>query len=129
MTASSPVAPAAPCPSRERPVDLIHLARQTGGSHQLEGEVLTLMARHIATALDQSEDAGRCDVVQLAHAMTGAARNLGAFPLARAAQALETQPGDASILDSFRGELRRTLAFIDDLGGKRGRVDASPRAH
>lgn len=114
------------CPSRERPIDLIHLARQTGGSRPLESEILALMANHVAQALEWSCIAGRDAMPPLAHAIAGAARNVGAFALARAAGTLETRPGDATAVAAFQDEARRVLRFIEALDGRGVALTAQP---
>ncbi|WP_062011406.1 Hpt domain-containing protein [Aureimonas sp. AU4] len=130
MTATQIQAAPSLCPSRERPIDLVHLARQTGGSQSLELEVLGIMARQIGDALAIStEPDPRTNLRSLAHALCGAARNMGAFPLARAARQLEAQPADREALDGFRRELSRALVFIRALTLMEDRVDGGGRAH
>ncbi len=73
------------------PVDLVHLARQTFGSADLEREVLRLfvqqgagLVRVIATAGDATARA------EYAHRLKGSARAVGATKVGRLAEALET---------------------------------------
>jgi HPt (histidine-containing phosphotransfer) domain-containing protein len=71
-------------------IDLDHLARQTGGDHDLERELLALFAqqcvRHLR-AIHQSQDVrARLDA---AHTLKGAARAIGAWQVADAADAIE----------------------------------------
>lgn len=77
------------------PIDLVHLARQTFGSADLEREVLRLfvlqggeLVRRIATAADAVERA------EIAHRLKGSARAIGAIRVGRLCEALETARED-----------------------------------
>lgn len=86
-----------PAASFERPVDLVHLARQTLGDRALEREVLGLFqvqARAIFAQLQHVTQAqARLD---LAHTLKGSARAVGAWQVAEAAAFCETLGDDAS---------------------------------
>lgn len=89
-------------------IDLDHLARQTGGDQDLERELLALFAqqcvRHLRT-IHQAEDARiRMDA---AHTLKGAARAIGAWQVAEAADAIERQLAET--------DPRRTEAAMDTL--------------
>jgi HPt (histidine-containing phosphotransfer) domain-containing protein len=76
----------------QAPIDLAHLARQTGGDHALERELLVLFSqqcvRHLRT-IHAGEDArARMDA---AHTLKGAAQAIGAWQVAAAADAIERQ--------------------------------------
>lgn len=130
MIATQTTQAAPTCPSRDRPIDLVHLARQTGGSQSVEREVLGIMARQITDVLARTQpNRPGDDLRPAAHAMSGAAGNLGAFPLARAAKLLEAAPSDREALAGFRREMERTLAFIRTLVPRSDRVDALRHAH
>lgn len=101
--------------SHERPVDLVHLSHQTMGDTGLEREVLGLLARQIATFSGRLESATDPERARVAHALKGGALNLGAFRLARAAEALEHAPASAEALAGFERELMVTGDFIADL--------------
>lgn len=70
-------------------IDMAYLARQTAGDHDLEQELLALFAdqcvRHLATL--HSDDAGRGR--DAAHTLKGAARAIGAWNVANAAEKVE----------------------------------------
>ena len=70
-------------------IDLVHLARQTGGDAELERELLTLFAqqcaRHLRT-IHGGDAAARRDA---AHTLKGAARAIGAWQVAEAADLIE----------------------------------------
>ncbi|POR48919.1 MULTISPECIES: Hpt domain-containing protein [Bosea] len=71
-------------------IDLAHLARQTGGDHALERELLALFAqqcvRHLRTIHAGADAQTRMDA---AHTLKGAARAIGAWQVADAADAIE----------------------------------------
>lgn len=77
-------------PSFERPVDLIHLARQTLGDRALEREVLALFQVQARSILAQLAQAGEAGLRQdLAHTLKGSARAVGAWKVADASEACE----------------------------------------
>lgn len=79
-----------PRASFERPIDLVHLSRQTLGDRALETEILTLFvvqARTLVERIGAADDGqARSD---LAHTLKGSARAVGAFRVAEAAEACE----------------------------------------
>ncbi|ENN89214.1 putative two-component regulator HPt domain protein [Rhizobium freirei PRF 81] len=83
-------------PSPTRAIDLVHLAKQTMGDKALEVEVLQMFARQARSCLQEigSGDAKRIQAAS--HKLTGAASAIGAFRVADAAAALETNTGDAA---------------------------------
>ena len=76
--------------SSDRPIDLVHLERQTLGDRELEREILSLFVR-------QSEmlgariggEANAIERLTIAHTLKGSARAIGAFRVAEAAEAVE----------------------------------------
>jgi HPt (histidine-containing phosphotransfer) domain-containing protein len=91
-------------------IDLVHLARQTGGDHELERELLCLFSqqciRHLRT-IHAAEDAQtRMDA---AHTLKGAARAVGAWQVAEAADVIERE------LAEPEPRPRRTEAAMDAL--------------
>lgn len=73
-----------------RAIDLVHLARQTGGDAQLELELLALFAaqcdRQVQVIRNAGEMMKRHDA---AHTLKGAARAVGAWHVANAAEQVE----------------------------------------
>lgn len=73
-------------------IDLVHLARQTGGDQELERELLALFSqqciRHLRTIHAAKDDQVRIDAV---HTLKGAARAIGAWQVAAAADAIERE--------------------------------------
>lgn len=105
----------APTRSHERPVDLVHLSHQTMGDGALEREVLGLLARQISSFTGRLEASGPAERLRVAHALKGASLNVGAFRLARNAEALERAPSCAEALAGFEREMAVAAAFIADL--------------
>lgn len=87
--------------SFERPIDLVHLARQTLGDRSLEQEILALYHKQAQTLLHSIETTAnlreRCDY---AHMLKGSSRAVGAWHVATAAEAVEIAspavPSDAA---------------------------------
>ncbi len=105
------------CPSGRRPIDLVHLARQTSGNRGLETEVLGLLMRHLELFDHRLEIAGEDECRFIAHALKGTARNIGAFPLADAAQRFESSALDDAAVAVLRAELHATARFVRSLLG------------
>lgn len=90
----------------ERPIDLVHLARQTLGDRDLEIELLQLFERQaeqiIARLASDTGSAERRWRLDLAHTLKGSARAIGATQVANAAQHYE------NVLASTRDETQIT---------------------
>lgn len=94
------------------PVDLVHLARQTFGSSELEREVLRLfvlqggdLVRRIGAAANASERA------EIAHRLKGSARAIGAMRVGRLAEALEMAP--AAQVGDLLAEIGRAVEDVE----------------
>lgn len=99
-------------PSRERPIDLVHLAKQTMGDKVLEIEVLQMFARQARTCL-QEIGSGNGDAAKAgAHRLKGAASAVGAFKVAEAAEAFEALPQDAARMVSVGSAVVEAENFI-----------------
>ncbi len=97
-----------------KPVDLVHLSRQTMGDEELERDVLSIFMKQSASYLRQILDAGNeRDRQQCAHQLKGAARGIGAWELARIAEAAE-QPG-FSDMTAIQEEILAVCEYIKDL--------------
>lgn len=95
-------------PAPARPVDLIHLGRQTMGDRALEQEVLDLFVHQALQVRDRIGGTGTQERLELAHALKGAARGVGAFAIADCAVEIENRPQDQHVLE-------RLAALIDEL--------------
>lgn len=97
---------------KERPVDLVHLARQTMGDKDLESEVLSLFCRQMRQCLDRFASEPAANRPAIAHLIKSASRGVGAFAVAEAAEALETAPGDAACLARLAHAIAEADSFI-----------------
>jgi HPt (histidine-containing phosphotransfer) domain-containing protein len=77
----------------DRPIDLVHLARTTLGDRSLEREVLQLFDRQATLLIQRMRVAASGGVMPLAHTLKGSARGIGAWRVARAAEAVEVAEG------------------------------------
>jgi HPt (histidine-containing phosphotransfer) domain-containing protein len=98
-------------------IDRAHLFRMALGDHALEREVLALFDRQIDMLVGRIGAADPSDVVELAHTLRGSARSVGAWPLARAAEAVEAAPPAElacaiAALTAAAGETRVAIADI-----------------
>lgn len=79
----------------DRPVDLVHLAKQTFGDKRLEQEVLGLFLTQAALLTDRLDRAAtEAEWKIAAHTLKGSAQGVGAWRVARAAQAAERFAAD-----------------------------------
>lgn len=75
----------------DRPLDLVHLSRQTLGDRHLEREVLAIFRRQARQALFQLEAMNDpLNRLEIAQALNGSAKGVGAWRVATAAKALES---------------------------------------
>jgi HPt (histidine-containing phosphotransfer) domain-containing protein len=108
--------------TRAQPIDLVHLARYTGGVRTINEEILGLFESHCREMVQRLEeiaaDPGAAKTWrETTHTLKGAARGIGAFPLADAvAEAEKSVPGDLAatlrVLDRIKGESIAVLTFI-----------------
>jgi len=74
----------------QNPIDTEHLSRQTGGDHDLERELLMLFSQQCVRLLRTIHgSADRQARVDAAHTLKGAARAIGAWQVADAADRIE----------------------------------------
>lgn len=103
-------------PVHSRPVDLVHLARQTGGDRDLEEEVLQLFLKQAASLGREMEIASDNDTrLKAAHTIKGAARAVGAFEVAELANDLEEHPSEKKCVSALVAELNATCDYISSL--------------
>jgi HPt (histidine-containing phosphotransfer) domain-containing protein len=113
--AAPPLAPA------ERPIDVDHLARMTLGDSSLEREVLQLFDRQAEMLLARMQLAAPAAAAAHAHTLKGSSSGIGAWKVARAAEAVEfaaTSKGAADVaaaigcLAAAVGEARMVIAEL-----------------
>ena len=110
------------CSTEEEAIDVAHLARMTMGERSLEREVLALFGRQADMLLPRIRQGAPAVAAASVHTLKGSAAGIGAFKVARAAEAVEQareQAKDASIaaaidtlaavLDEAKAEIARLL--------------------
>lgn len=106
-------------PSSERPIDLVHLARQTLGDKDAETQVLCLFARQARQCVNQlcgvNHLTRKRDLVAVARTLQGSASSVGAFCVSRAAKCLETDPSDGVLHDALTAAVVDVENFISGL--------------
>lgn len=80
--------------SKHRPIDLVHLARQTSGNKDLELEVLHMFARQARNCMNELATNEKDAICKTAHKLKGAALAIGAFDVSDAAEHVETHAGE-----------------------------------
>ena len=110
-------------------VDLVHLARQTQGDHDLEGELLALFSRQAKSIVQSLASSERCEARpgagDLLHTLVGSATAVGCWRVAQEARALEhvvraaPQQGSSALeagrLKTLGDLVEETCAEIDAL--------------
>ncbi len=99
-------------PSQSRPVDLVHLARQTMGDRMLEEEVLQLFMQQASLMGDKIRTANPLERKRLAHGLKGSARGIGAFAVADCAGSIEANPEQSSLINELIDRLDAVRQFI-----------------
>jgi HPt (histidine-containing phosphotransfer) domain-containing protein len=102
-------------PSRHRPIDLVHLAKQTSGDKSLELEVLHTFARQARSCMSDLTSGQGEVIAQTAHKLKGAALAIGAFSVSDAAAKVESQGGDAADLIQLGDAIAEAENFINTL--------------
>jgi HPt (histidine-containing phosphotransfer) domain-containing protein len=101
-----------PCPSKGRPIDLVHLAKQTMGDKALEVEVLQMFARQARACLQELSSGDIKKIVAAAHRLKGAASAVGAFQVSAAAGELEADGGDPANMAAVDAAVVEAENFI-----------------
>jgi HPt (histidine-containing phosphotransfer) domain-containing protein len=101
----------------EPPIDRTHLFQMALGDHALAREVLAMFDRQIDMLIERIGAVDPSDVAALAHTIKGSARSVGAWPTARAAEAVEAAPPAelaraVATLAAAAGEARAAIADI-----------------
>lgn len=96
-------------PQNIKPVDLVHLSKQTFGSKELENEVLGLFRNHSQVCLKRMKEAkSNKDWADAAHSIKGSARAIGAWEIGERAEYYERQ--------AEAGELSDKNSACEDIG-------------
>jgi HPt (histidine-containing phosphotransfer) domain-containing protein len=102
-------------PSANRPLDLVHLARQTGGDRTLETELLQLFRQQLSLCGGQLRATTGRERKSIAHTIRGSAGAVGAFGLSQIALQIEETPSDPKLITVFEAEIARIRDFIAGL--------------
>ena len=95
---------APPLVPTDQVIDLDHLAQMTLGDRSLEQEVLQLFDQQAGMLLDRMTREAPRTVAALAHIMIGSARGIGAWKVARAAEAVQcdaSKPGPTTLTSAM----------------------------
>lgn len=105
----------------EQPIDVTHLGRMTLGDASLEREVLQLFDRQAEILLTRMQQAVPSAAAAHAHTLKGSSSSIGAWKVARAAEAVEiiagsNRPADVAAaitcLGAVIGEARAVIADL-----------------
>jgi len=101
-------------------IDLDHLAGQTMYDNALQNEVLALFHQQLLTARSQIEAMNAEKRRDLAHCLVGAARAVGAFPLARILAELSVDPSSKLIVERILKQTDSLIPHLVELMKPRG---------
>ena len=104
--------PVEPKRAAERLIDESHLARQTLNDASLRDEVMALFHGQLADIEVKLKTAKGVERAAIAHRLSGAARGVGAFPLAAAARTVEEAPGSEQGARQLDSEIAAMLVFL-----------------
>ena len=99
----------------QRPIDLVHLARQTSGDRALEMDILCLFRQQLSVCMSNLIATSGRERTLIAHTLKGSARSIGAFSLSRLAERIEETPSDAALIKTTQKEVNRVHDFIVSL--------------
>jgi HPt (histidine-containing phosphotransfer) domain-containing protein len=102
--------------ARGRPIDLVHLARQTMGDRALEQEVLCLFVHQTQQVRERIAQAEPEECRQLAHGLRGAAVGVGAFAIADCAAVIEAKPDDPQAKRKLTRLIDEARDFVAAIG-------------
>jgi len=108
-------------PKSDAPVDLVHLTRHTLGNRDLEREVLSLFQRQSACYVRRLKAADNCDEqCAAAHIIKGSSRGIGAWQVARLAEAVEEAYSEGQLeaellADQLSSAVDHANRYISDL--------------
>ncbi|HOV04958.1 MAG TPA: Hpt domain-containing protein [Kaistiaceae bacterium] len=99
-------------PASGRPIDLVHLSRHSLGNRELEQEILRLFVRQSALYLERLKVATTARArAEAAHTIKGSAKGIGAWRVARLAEAVENPPAaDYAMAIELMGDLEAAVA-------------------
>jgi HPt (histidine-containing phosphotransfer) domain-containing protein len=99
-------------PSGRKPIDLLHLGRQTLGDRALEQEVLGMFVQQLNTLDDKLAKVSIPDRLALLHTVKGTAASVGAFAIAECAAKMEDAPSSEELIVSLSALICEACDFI-----------------
>jgi hypothetical protein len=100
-------------PSKDRPIDLVHLATQTKGDKSVEIEILQMFARQARGCLQAlSGKADKTEIKAAAQRLRNAAISVGALRVASAADLIDSKGADSDSLASVASAVLEAEHFI-----------------
>lgn len=99
-------------PVSSKPIDFVHLARQTMGDKELEIEILQLFTRNARTLLHELSTVNDIQMKAVAHRLKGSADAVGAFNVSAAAEAVENGSRDSAALAKVATSVIEAENFI-----------------
>jgi len=109
--------------TQTRPIDLVHLGRQTMGDKSLELEILRLFKTQLECHLKQLDAAPDAKTLRIRlHTIKGAAAGVGAMCVARDAGDAETQllgegEVEVELMDHLKSSIHTAVGYVDHLLG------------
>ena len=101
----------------QKPIDLVFLSSATLGDRTLEKEILGMFLAHIPQYLEMIGDCtDPAEAKRVGHTIKGAARSIGALPLAELAEMAESE-GEFQ-LEAIVAEMEKIRSYIADLTKK-----------
>ena len=99
----------------DRPIDMLHLSKQTSGDSNLECELLTLFAKQVRESLSEMAICTEKQRAKMAGEVHNAAESIGAFDIAEKAGRVEADPADPISLAAFSNSVVKASTFIASL--------------
>ncbi|MEP2945942.1 MAG: Hpt domain-containing protein [Lentilitoribacter sp.] len=99
----------------DRPIDMLHLSKQTSGDSNLESELLTLFAKQVRESLSEMAICTEKQRAKMAGEVHNAAESIGAFDIAEKAGRVEADPADPISLAAFSNSVVKASTFIASL--------------
>jgi HPt (histidine-containing phosphotransfer) domain-containing protein len=103
-----------PQPPAGEAIDIQHLARMTLGELSLQREVLALFDRQADVLLPRIRRGAPPLAATLAHTLKGSAASIGAFKVARAAEAVEQAQNFVDRDAAMAAAIERLAAVLDE---------------
>ncbi|MBX3578118.1 MAG: Hpt domain-containing protein [Rhizobiaceae bacterium] len=95
-----------------RPIDMPHLSRQTLGDREVERDVLRMFVQQSTLVRDRIGGATIPERLQLAHGLKGAARGVGAFPIASCLTEIEQEPDNRRLFAKLARLIDEVRDFV-----------------